>query len=436
MPPSSSPACLSLYEEVDKASTCASKSTELGSSPGMNSEGGKEEDVGPPCCSPSNEFYSPATSPRSSCTKEEEEEEDDSLIVVGHETRTESKQELDAVNTSTTVTNCRLAPQCAISMSTTTQTIVSEDLNAERVCERTVVYLPEYLLQFQPPPEAVRQVVVSGGGGNGGVVQKTIGLTREDRKNKGMRKIFGTLSLEPYEVEAVEELKTHLDEQKVHVSGTIFDDDRAKLRFLQGNEWDNERCANDITRHLRWRETNLPVQRKVVQDLLKLGYFYIHGRDRCMRPVLYIRCKQLNTAEQEGAMKVIVYLLELLISTLLVENRVEQWRVVIDMAECAIYNMPVVVLRDVTVTLSRNYRGRLHQMAIINAPLVFWGLWQIVNVALSETTRSKISIHSGHYQAELLKNINENQLEKKYGGCQEDVTLSEVLPVMPGPPIL
>eukprot|EP00922_Rhytidocystis_sp_ex-Travisia-forbesii_P029174 GHVS01042726.1.p1 GENE.GHVS01042726.1~~GHVS01042726.1.p1 ORF type:complete len:501 (-),score=87.35 GHVS01042726.1:333-1835(-) len=373
-------------------------------------------------------------------------------------------------STTTSSSCCRLAPESAMAVSSVSQSFTGDGCSSVNICDRTALYIPDCVLQFEPPPEAIKQIVhdaqemyntaASGnnktgsavtqqqeGGRNGEEGDKniaedhksnvdvaTVVVSTEDRKRQGVRKIFGTRSLDNYETEAIDELKQYLNEQQLDLSSTIFDNDRMKLRFLQGNEWDNERCREDMVRHLHWREQNLPVLHNDVRHLLPLGYFYIHGRDMCMRPVLYIRCKQLNTAQPDEAMKVIVYWLEFLISSLLVENRVEQWRVVVDMAECALYNMPMMVLKEVTMTLAKNYRGRLHHMAIINAPLVFWGLWQLVSIVLSPTTRAKIFILSGNYQKELLQHIAGSQLEQKYGGSQEDTSLSEVMAVMPPNP--
>lgn len=246
-----------------------------------------------------------------------------------------------------------------------------------------------------------------------------------------LRKIFGDLPLLQREKDAERNLVQYLNAKRFPLQGTIFDDTTGRLRFLQSNDWDLERCRQDMERHLEWRRTNLPVSYDLVANQLPKGYCYVHGRDRCMRPIVIIRCRQLNDASRGDGLRLIVYWLELVINQLLVRSRVEQWRVIVDLADCAIYNVPAMVLKDIFTTLAHNYRGRLHQMTIVNAPLVFWGIWQIASVALSETTRQKISIWSTGFENELLAHVDSSQLERKYGGSQEDCPINETMPVMP-----
>eukprot|EP00921_Rhytidocystis_pertsovi_P013648 GHVQ01022139.1.p1 GENE.GHVQ01022139.1~~GHVQ01022139.1.p1 ORF type:complete len:452 (-),score=55.06 GHVQ01022139.1:1481-2836(-) len=288
---------------------------------------------------------------------------------------------------------------------------LSEQFRSLSFTNKYDLYCPKVVREYHPPPEAIRQ-----------------------ETGKKIRKIFGDMPLEDYEIEAEAQMHRQLLENGFPLAGTIFESRHQRLRYLQGNEWDIERCQADMSKHLEWRATHLPVRDEAVSDILPLGYCYIHGRDRYMRPVVVIRCKELQTADRDKAVLCIVYWLEFVIANLLVPNRIEQWRVIIDMADCALYNVPAIILKDVAMTLARNYRGRLHQMTIINAPLIFWGIWQVISLVLPESTRQKISIMAYGFEPEFRKVIHDCQLEEKYGGTCPDVAINYVEPTMPPPP--
>lgn len=186
-------------------------------------------------------------------------------------------------------------------------------------------------------------------------------------------------------------------------------------------------------RHLEWRKEFLPVPRAEVTNLMTKGFCYVHGRDKCLRPILIIRCKALIDVPSEDGMKVVLFWLEFAISNLLVDGKVEQWRVIIDLAGCSTYNLPVRTLKDVAMTLTKNYRGRLNELFFVNSTLVLWSIWQLVNVVLPETTRQKISILTSDYGSTLFKAVLPNQLEERFGGACKDVTDFSKAILPPGP---
>ena len=55
-------------------------------------------------------------------------------------------------------------------------------------------------------------------------------------------------------------------------------------------------------------------------------------------------------------------------------------------------------------------------MFIVNAPMLFTGVWALVKVWLDEKTREKIQIMGGSYKKKLLEYIDEDQLIDFLGG--------------------
>lgn len=248
-----------------------------------------------------------------------------------------------------------------------------------------------------------------------------------------VRLIFGDLDLVAHELAGLREIRRLMANDKELQESPIFADDRYTIRFLQGNDWDASRCIVDMKRHLHWRAESLPIERRAVEPLLRRGFIYIHGRDHAFRPILVLRCKRLAESQVGEVMPVVIYWLEFTLARLLVKNKVEQWRVVIDLEDCSITSAPISILKQVCDTLTRNYRGRLFGMLILNAGFVFRSIWQLVSVVLPERTRSKIKLTSSSIDEEFLASINRNQIEERYGGKCPDVK-DFSWPVMPSGP--
>lgn len=248
-----------------------------------------------------------------------------------------------------------------------------------------------------------------------------------------VRLIFGDLDLLPHEVEGLFKVRREMEVDKELRDSPVFADERYTLRFLQGNDWDTTRCIADMRRHLKWRAANLPTPRVAVEHLLPKGFIYIHGRDHALRPILVIRCKHLMDSEVGDVLLVVKYWLEFTLGRLLVKNKVEQWRVIVDLEDCSIMCTPVGILRHVCDMLTRNYRGRLYGMLILNAGFVFRRIWQLVSVVLPERTKSKIKLTPSCTDDDFLASVNQNQIEERYGGTCANVE-DFSWPVMPPGP--
>lgn len=75
-----------------------------------------------------------------------------------------------------------------------------------------------------------------------------------------------------------------------------------------------------------------------------------------------------------------------------------------------------------------NYPEILAANFIINAPMVFSGVWAIAKNFLDEKTRKKIHIYGSSYKKKLLDHIDEENLPEMYGGKSTDSVFAD-----PGP---
>lgn len=262
---------------------------------------------------------------------------------------------------------------------------------------------------------------------------------------KSIRYLFCKQELDDFEKCKVKELKEYVNNLKLKekkdkdknpetydsiFGNTIFNDDNYVLRFLQGNEFIYEKCYNDMVRHLKWRSENLPIKIEEVKDFLDKGYCYIHGRDKQMHPIIIINCKNIVSANTNDVLRVLYYWLEFCISKLLIEGKIEQWRVIIDLTACGVLNIPISTLKDISKNLSCNYRSRLSKMFVLSAPLVVTGMWHMLKSIIPTVTQQKITITSAEVEKKLLDQVPHDQLEKKFGGKCENAVKFDV-PILP-----
>ncbi|KAK3234233.1 hypothetical protein CYMTET_55504 [Cymbomonas tetramitiformis] len=287
-----------------------------------------------------------------------------------------------------------------------------------------------YLQNFFPPPEAVH----SG-----------------SRLADSTRHIFGDLPLEKYETEALSAFSTFCHEEGtlvievddkleiVEFQGTCFHDPTNRLRFLQGNQWNFAEALKDMRAHIQWRSANLHDKRfdDTLNALLTKGVMYIHGRDKCMRPIIVCRGEALVALSSEDATRLIVHTMQLCIDRLFVKNKVEQVHVIVDLCGVSFFSMPTSVVKDLATTLERNFRARLSVCHIINAPTLFWAIWSVTSIFLSPGTQQKIKVLTTEEEmvTELSAKINKSQLEHKFGGeCPNLVDFASQSPKSLPPP--
>ncbi|KAF8820952.1 putative polyphosphoinositide binding protein [Cardiosporidium cionae] len=188
--------------------------------------------------------------------------------------------------------------------------------------------LPEVVKNFIPPPEAI--------------VWKFDG-------EQSIRLIFGDLPLDRFEETKLHNLFIELRKTNFPLKGTCFEGHDYLLRFLQGNEWDVPRCIEDMKRHLEWAKITFPLPLDVIDRSLKEGYCYISGRDYYLRPVFIIRCVTLQNCAMKEALDVVIYWLEYIKQKMLVKNRIDQWRVIVDLGGCTLTHFPISTMKEVAL---------------------------------------------------------------------------------------
>ncbi|KAJ3353986.1 cytosolic factor, phosphatidylinositol/phosphatidylcholine transfer protein [Entophlyctis luteolus] len=214
-------------------------------------------------------------------------------------------------------------------------------------------------------------------------------------------------------------------------------DEALLLRFLRARRLDIDKAKAMLDAYLAWR-----VDFKV-DDIVKTFRFpeydrimdmyprFYHKTDKLGRPVYIEVMSTLSSKLLDGDIttperflkyyvreyeKTVQYRFAAL--SLKAGKTIDKSCTIMDLKNIPImqFNSIRKVLAQVTHIAQNYYPETLGTMFLINAPLVFQGVWKIVKGMLDENTVAKISILGGSYQKELLQVIDAENLPAEYGG--------------------
>lgn len=189
-----------------------------------------------------------------------------------------------------------------------------------------------------------------------------------------------------------------------------------KMRFLQGCDWNIPSAKKAIYEYVRWRVENPHVPRDPPDRNDPDSWIFFHGRDRHMRPVLYIDCKKLQISKGKSSSTTFVVdsLLDVMgyfVASLAVPGKIEQVLVIADLEGCFFWDSPLSEMSNCVHALTSKFRGRLNKLIIINTPLVFYSLWQVLRPFIPDRTAAKIKILRFDYKDELFASVSEDELD-------------------------
>jgi hypothetical protein len=209
--------------------------------------------------------------------------------------------------------------------------------------------------------------------------------------------------------------------------------DEDALRQLQGNDYDIKKSHKEIVHEIEWKKINLPINfNNDIKNVLNTGFFYIHGRDRCFRPLIFFNPMKFdkNKFPLEIWQRATEYFIEFLIQKCFINGRIENWNMIVDCKELSMKNIPWD-LQKLFINIKGVYRCRLYKLYLLNLSGIFNFLWNLAVKIIGPTVEAKatkIENDKGKY-TDLFKLINKNQVEKKYGGNAENVEIGNYFPL-------
>jgi hypothetical protein len=217
---------------------------------------------------------------------------------------------------------------------------------------------------------------------------------------------FGDVALTPFEQFRLEELENSWGNNGDPTIDCDDIEETQKLRFLQGCGWNVAQAAEALRRYVEFRQqlgfpSDIPANRNDPDT-----WFYFHGRDICLRPILILSIKKLlnreKLPERAEVEHVMIDGMRFFERHLVVPGRVEQLLAIVDLDGCSAWDLPIEDLKCCMNTLTSLFRARLNKLFVINSPFIFYALWGIMQSFLPARTVAKVSILRADYHQDVL----------------------------------
>jgi hypothetical protein len=196
-------------------------------------------------------------------------------------------------------------------------------------------------------------------------------------------------------------------------------------RFLQATGFDYTKTIGLLKENIEWRKTLIPksITNRIL-EILNCGFMYIFGRDNNFRPILVINVdyyeQNKNTYSYEEWQDAIIYFMEYTINNQLIPGQVENWTIITDFGSVSFFFLPSNVKKLMSV-LQSNYRCRLYVNYILNMSSIIRGIYNMIKGLLDPSTEKKIKLLDNSNRHLILTNINEEQVERRFGGKAPDL---------------
>jgi hypothetical protein len=217
-------------------------------------------------------------------------------------------------------------------------------------------------------------------------------------------------------------------------------DDLALLRFLKARKFDLKKSSEMWNNYLTFRkEDSLEESYDFPEfDVVKRHFPHFYFKtDKQGRPIYIERLGKINYNEiwkvttKERFLKYYARHNERLITNVLPScseaagKRLHQGVYIIDLNGMSLKTASSGVM-DLAKALmgmcQKYYPEVMGEMYIVNAPMLFYGIWNIVKLWIDDRTKQKIHIMGSNYQKKLLEKIDAENLPDFLGGkatCQE-----------------
>ena len=162
-----------------------------------------------------------------------------------------------------------------------------------------------------------------------------------------------------------------------------------------------------------------------MKDLLDSGLYYIHGRDRSLRPITFfspavVLVKQFDINDAIIASH---FVDQYMINYLMTPEKVENWNWVLDLGNLSFNSLPKKWILDFIKAFSHHYYSRARCNYMLNSSFAVRAIWNIVKVFVDPVTKSKMIIEGSNTHKSLQERVHPKQLQQQFGGEAPNVTV-------------
>jgi hypothetical protein len=230
-------------------------------------------------------------------------------------------------------------------------------------------------------------------------------------------------------------------------------DDSYLLRFLRARKFDLAKTKEMWVNFIKWRKDNGvdEIGSYVFSEIEDLKKAWPHGyfrTDKLGRPIYIERTGQLKLKQlfkvttEERLIKYWIQSYERLVNHIMPVcskvrgQRIEQTCTILDLkgGSTSIMSKQVYDFVKLASSIGQNYYPEsMGKMFIVNAPLLFSGVWAMMRPWIDEKTRAKIEIIGSKFEAKLLEIIPAENLPDFLGGKAKESEYGPNLTIEQGP---
>ena len=237
------------------------------------------------------------------------------------------------------------------------------------------------------------------------------------------RKIFSIYeNSESHKISKIKEIKKSIknynDRNPMDPITLNLSDDMI-LKISQSQGFFTYKTIQKIKKHLDAvaKKQKKKINKEIIQNILNLGIFYIHGKDHKFSPLMIINAWKyfyFRDNFSDDVENSLIFLIDFTIENLLIGKQTEAFSVLIDFSNVLISNIDRSI-RLILYNISNLYFGRLKKYFLYNSNNYMNTLCYCLT---NDFTSDKIIIITKNEQ--LLDYFNKCQLEEKYGGNCSD----------------
>ena len=250
------------------------------------------------------------------------------------------------------------------------------------------------------------------------------------KPQKNVRRIFINVPYLEYEQKWLDEYKKIIDK---HPENKLPDfwNDGLNLTFIYSTECKLEKSYQRMLDYFAWYKKSFPLNiqpKDKCMQILNSGFLYIHGRDHQFRPILICQPYILQKNKKEFAPNDIynasIFLCQYMINYMMIPGQIENWIIFVNLAGTDGVTLPGSMTKLVKA-LSDYFVSRLYKCFVLGLHPFLIFIYTIVCKIVETVTVEKVIILKNKEDPKKNLYINEDNLEKRFGGEAIDLDYGE-----------
>lgn len=164
------------------------------------------------------------------------------------------------------------------------------------------------------------------------------------------------------------------------------------MRILEGVDWKLKDAHEELIIHLNFLSETLPIiLTEPMMELIDSGYYYMHGRDRSLRPIMIVSPKEilgLGLEPHDGIMA-IHFVAQYVLNHKMYPGKIENVLTVIDLAHLSFTALPKKWIMIFIKNFNHNYYQINTMMINLNTTWSIRMLWKMSKSFIHPIVRNK-----------------------------------------------